>query len=809
MADTGRPDSALTPADLRKLADGFITPELAAAAGLYRVDDEAGAESVGQKRGGGREFAGIIFPYTNPKTGIVCKRRLRRDQGELIRQADGSTKEEGKYLGFAGEPNRIYYAPAILPAELTNTSIPVLVHEGEKKALASARCVQVSGEKVLPIAFPGVYGWRGRIAIEANSKGRRTPVRGAIRDLDEIDWKRRKVYVLFDTNVHTNEKVRAARQGLADELKSRGAQVYFAEMPVECGVNGIDDLLGQIASVDGVEIAVETWKALLRKARPAAKQSQKDHLLGLASEMELFHNPDGDAFARIMVEDHVENHRISTKAFREYLAHQHYKQEGSAPGSQAVQDAVSALAGQARHEGHECRVDVRIAHHDGNIYVDLCNSRWEILEIAPSGHRVIHSADAPVRFRRTKGMLPLPTPAESGNVAALRPFLNLCDVGDENDGGDVLFLLILSWLVATFRPDYPFPVLIFTGPPGTAKSTTAALIRQLVDPNVAVHRSAPRNEEDLMISAVNSWVSSFDNLSDISPYISDALCKLATGGSLGKRKLYEDDEEVILTAERPIILNGIGAFASRTDLLDRSILVNLKPIEKTHRITERQFWKDFENKRQEIFTGLVIAVSSALKNVEKVALTEAPRMADFAEWATAAEESLGFGAGSFARAFYANRDESHALVLESSTTAEILMECCDAGKISPGVHLLKEFLADLRRYADADAGNLRTSRKDFPKSSKGLRGELQRLDPNLRELGIKIDFLGKSGPDARKGASINLEYKRSQTSQTSQSSQMPSNVVNMPTASGDVYGDVPFDVDEMIDREERAAIQGH
>jgi Asp-tRNA(Asn)/Glu-tRNA(Gln) amidotransferase A subunit family amidase len=75
-------------------------------------------------------------------------------------------------------------------------------------------------------------------------RGERIDLKGPINDLDRIAWKERKVFIVFDTNVHTVDSVRLARKGLARELATRGAEVEFVNLPQDCGVNGIDDLLG-------------------------------------------------------------------------------------------------------------------------------------------------------------------------------------------------------------------------------------------------------------------------------------------------------------------------------------------------------------------------------------------------------------------------------------------------------------------------------------------------------------------------------------------------------------------------------------
>jgi hypothetical protein len=52
-------------------------------------------------------------------------------------------------------------------------------------------------------------------------------------------------------------------------------------------------------------------------------------------------------------------------------------------------------------------------------------------------------------------------------------------------------------------------------------------------------------------------VLAFDNLSALAPWLSDALCRLASGGSFAVRQLYTDQDEVLFDAARPSLLNGI------------------------------------------------------------------------------------------------------------------------------------------------------------------------------------------------------------------------------------------------------------
>ena len=63
------------------------------------------------------------------------------------------------------------------------------------------------------------------------------------------------------------------------------------------------------------------------------------------------------------------------------------------------------------------------------------------------------------------------------------------------------------------------------------------MLKKLIDPCAAPDRAGPRDERDLMIRARNGWVLAFDNLSKLPDWLSDALCRLSTGGGFSTRAL--------------------------------------------------------------------------------------------------------------------------------------------------------------------------------------------------------------------------------------------------------------------------------
>ena|SRR5215207_2343713 len=477
------------------------------------------------------------------------------------------------------------------------------------------------------------------------------------------------------------------------------------------------------------------------------KPTQAELLVRCAADAELFHTPSGDAYATILVEDHRETHPMKAKGFRRWLVRGYYERYDRPPGAQALQDALWLLEARAQFDGPEREVYVRVAEHEDAIYVDLANERWEAVKITTDGWRVV--SDPPVRFRRPRGMLALPTPKKGkrkGLVDLLRTFINVAD--------DDALRLIVAWLVQAFRPTGPYPALILQGEQGSAKSTLERLLRALVDPSTASLRTTPRNERDLIIAATNSWCVAFDNISSLPPWVSDALCRLSTGGGFSARELYTDSEEVLFDATRPVILNGITDVATRPDLLDRALIITLPPIPEEKRRSEAKLHQEFEKALPSILGALLDGVAGALGRVEDVRLEGMPRMADFAVWATAAESALGWEPGTFMAAYAGNRTEATENALEADPVAGAVRQfMADRAEWTGTITVLWQNLNEL-----VDEDVRRT--KAWPKAANALAKRLKRLAPALRAVGIEYSEpsrVGKAGSRMKKLRKTNEE----------------------------------------------------
>jgi hypothetical protein len=457
--------------------------------------------------------------------------------------------------------------------------------------------------------------------------------------------------------------------------------------------------------------------------------TQADILIDLAQTAELFHAPDGTGFADLNINGHRETWRIRAKGFRHWLTRRFFEETQGAPSSEALNSASNVIEAKAHFDAPERVAHVRVGGLDGKLYLDLSDEMWRAVEIDAFGWQVIDRP--PVRFRRASGMQPLPVPVSGGSIKTLRGFLNVKSNAE--------FVRVVAWALACLRSRGPYPVLALSGEQGSAKSTFSAILRALLDPNTAPLRALPREDRDLFIAASNGHVLAFDNVSGLPPWISDTLCRLASGGGFAVRQLYSDQDEVLFDAARPVILNGIEDIVTRPDLADRAVVLTLEPIPEECRRPEQELWAAFEAERPRILGALLDAVVTGLKRLPETHLPKPPRMADFALWATACETALWLE-GTFRAAYCGNRDEAVESAIEADPIATAVRALA-ATRAWKGT--ASELLAELTEQA----GERVAKSKVWPYSAPALANRLRRAATFLRTVGIDISFQreGRSG----------------------------------------------------------------
>jgi hypothetical protein len=448
---------------------------------------------------------------------------------------------------------------------------------------------------------------------------------------------------------------------------------------------------------------------------------------------------------------------------------------GRTANAAAKQETQGVFRGQAKWNGPQHTVHVRLAEHEGTIYLDLADEARHVVKITSAGWEVMN--DAPVKFWRPKGMLPLPVPVKGGKITDLRQFVNIAD--DQ-------WPLLVGFLVGCYRAADAggHPVLAIDGEQGSAKSTLARIIRRLVDPNRAPLRAEPSDKRDLAITAQNNRLLAYDNLSgNMQNWLSDSLCRISTGGGHATRQLYTDADEMIFDSTRPIVLTSIADVASKSDLVDRCIFLSLPRIPENERREEGTFWPDFEQQRPGILGTLLDAVSAALKNLPSTREKNLPRMADFAKWVIAAETALLWEAGTFLGAYRKNRAAASTLALDASLVGQAMLDLIPPGGKWTGTS--KELLAALNTKEPQH-----DKKPGWPATARAMSSAVRTIAPNLRSAGFTV-------PDDTKRASHGnvWHFTRAALEKEETPPPPPPHMSQEPKQSGSEQVDVEVDDD--------------
>lgn len=467
--------------------------------------------------------------------------------------------------------------------------------------------------------------------------------------------------------------------------------------------------------------------SILNKAKEKDKPNQNKNVIELLQQNDLFCSiDDGCAYIEFKNNNHDEIWSLDSAQAGRIIKEFYYEKTDSVPDDAYVKKIVAVLKIKA-NKNHKQKVFYRVGKLGDKIYIDIADQNHSYVEIDSGGWQVVQKV--PVKFSKSTAMQPLALPEKCGSISELKKFLNLEAESD--------FILILTYLIGCLFPSKEYPILILQGSQGSAKSTTSEVVKHLIDLAHPKLRSLPKNEKDIYIAAKNSHLLCFDNLSGINSYMSDTLCRIATGCANTSRELYTNSDEITIDLSRPILINGIDDLTTRPDLADRAVVLNLPKISDERRKMSSNFWNDFEEYKPKFMGLLFDAVSRALADRPNLKLTSLSRMADFCLTACAGLQAFGYSA-----------EETNAAILNNRR--EVALETVELNCVARAV---KYFIQD-KIYWSGSASELHqvlnssseaiTSGYLWPKAPHALSKELHRVATSLRAEGIDVDFERKS-----------------------------------------------------------------
>lgn len=451
------------------------------------------------------------------------------------------------------------------------------------------------------------------------------------------------------------------------------------------------------------------------------KRPQSDVLLEIGQRHQLFRDPGGDAYAQLQHDGHLEVHAVESKPFREHLAAAYYSLAEKGCNRTALSDALDTLSAQARFGGDSRAVWLRTARDGAALVIDMGDADWSVARMDAAGWVIEPGGE--LMFRRAHRTQALPLPDETGTpTEGFARFWKYANVTPADR------VLVAAFILGAFKPEGPYPLLMVSGEQGTGKSTFSRLLKRLVDPSAAPLRQPPKEPRDVLVAALNSWLLALDNLSWLPPELSDTLCRISTGGAISERTLFSNLDETLVEVQRPVLMNGIEELSTRPDLAQRGIHVELDPVKRV--IPEAQLFREFDADAPAIFGAILSALAVCVTTHQNVRIDPMPRMADFACWAYAGLQVLGFSTAEFVDAYRANQESGLRLGLDSSPVGRAILALMETRKEWTGT--ASELLANLRDFSDPNDQRS----KQWPKVPRALSAALTRLGPALRSAGI-------------------------------------------------------------------------
>ena len=541
-----------------------------------------------------------------------------------------------------------------------------------------------------------------------------------------------------------------------------------------------------------------------------------DKLLAIVNQsmIELFEDQYNKPYAVVKIDERIEAIPIpvthnNNGLFKKWICKTYYD---STKKLMSNTDAISAvsnhLSWKAHYNGNKKDLDLRVSYGQTSIekgcsnktvYYDLTNKHGNVVSITKDSWSIRKSTDVPVMFDRRNIQRAQVDPVSSGQYPTdiFEQFMGLLNVKKEDR------MLLMCYIISLFLPKISKPILMLHGPEGAAKSACQKIIKRLVDPTSTSLLKLRQREDDLILQFADNYLIYYDNVSQIPEWISDLFCMIATGTSFSKRMLYFDDQEMVFELIRPIGFNGINLAASKPDLLDRGLNVELDEIcENQIKLFEREIIPQFDKLKPYLLSYIFDMISKVLAfeyetEGKGLQLASRTRMADWEEYGEIIARCMGLEPFRFLDAYRANREKKIEVILEESPIAqavvklmveEKLMEVANGNGSGSWIRGFNQeliwrgspsqFLAALKPIANYDLSIDTNNKQLWPKAPNVLMRRMAKIRKSLTDIGISINRGYNTQTRERSVEIVKISLQPLQPLQTENHAQITSDSCN-------------------------------
>jgi hypothetical protein len=427
----------------------------------------------------------------------------------------------------------------------------------------------------------------------------------------------------------------------------------------------------------------------------------------------------------LFVDQHAEAHTfadgqaIPIARINRLLTKLLYEHEERAPSNDGLIAGRRVLDMLAHESGEVRELHTRAAFHEGAVFYELAPGR--VVRIDEKGWDI--DPDPPVYFRAVKNLKALPDPVEGGKLEDITAWVNLKSPKDKR-----LFLTHITMTALAHVQRY---ILQATGVMGSGKSTASRVVKRLLDPTA--NEAVTIDKRDFLQKAAHCYVLVLDNQNYFPEWFQDTLGRLVTGESDSKRVLYTDEDDLIWSMMRAVVLNGINPPSDRSDVQDRTLPIELDRLPKEGRLPEDDFWMKFYMKHPELLGAVFTALSGALRERHNITLDEKPRLADWGLYAASLYKDQGWGVDQFVEDWETVEKNQQQGTLDGSIVAQVIISYMkNHDRVEQPAAKLHATLED---HAEDDFDLSRD--KTWPKTGRTLWKRIREVTPLLEAHGIR------------------------------------------------------------------------
>lgn len=449
---------------------------------------------------------------------------------------------------------------------------------------------------------------------------------------------------------------------------------------------------------------------------------------------DLFHDQHGNAFA--WMKDPARTLSVRGHEFKAAISSQQYLETDKVPSNESISAALNILEA-AGVEGSEYPLEVRCAQKDGGLMVDMGDAAGSVISITTQSIEKMASP-YPI-FKRYRHMKRLEMLDALGTVMDLKELLHYFKLKDPQDE-----IILIGWLGHAFIAAIPHVILLITGPPGATKSSLTKVLKRLVDPGSLLLLAAKRNETEFVQILSHHYLVPLDNLQALNRDQLDILCRASTGEGFAKRALYTDEDDIIFSYKRVVVLNAVSLPGWRGDFMDRVVMVDMARVPPGERLTESQVETYLAEKLPKALNAIISSLSKTLTIHDSVEaeIKRKPRMADFAIWGESFCRALGYEPGAFLKRYAEKIREANTAALENDALAELILKLMQTERGGQYLNVKGEYEGTasdlLRNLKDINEEAKLVHEKELPHGPQALSRWLRELEANLADAGYKI-----------------------------------------------------------------------